>query len=112
MRSVSPSSIPAQRRHPRTKVHVTVRWFNRAEEAVEAEILDMSAEGVFVVSADPLPDAVGPGDTIWISVPSAGDDVTLTGTVRWRGFHPGHQVLGCGIHLEGQSLEIIRKLLP
>ena len=97
MRSTSPSSIPAQRRHPRTRVHVSVRWFNRAEEEVEAEILDMSEEGVFVVSADPLPDAVGAGDTVWISVPSSGGSVTLTGSVRWRGFHPGHQVLGCGV---------------
>jgi PilZ domain len=112
MRSAIPSSKPAQRRHPRTNVHVTVRWFNRAEEAVEAEILDVSAEGVFVVSADPLPDAVGPGDTVWVCVPSAAGSVTLTGTVRWRGYHPGHQLLGCGIQLEGRSLELIRKLVP
>ena len=112
MQSLRPSAKPAQRRHPRTNVHVTVRWFNRAEEAVEAEILDASAEGVFVVSADPLPDAVGPGDTVWVSVPSAGGSVTLTGTVRWRGYHPGHQLLGCGVQLEGQSVDMVRKLFP
>ena len=112
MRSTSPSSLPTQRRHPRTNVHVTVRWFNRAEEAAEAEILDVSAEGLFIVSVEPLPDAVGPDDVVWISVPSAGGGVTLTGTVRWRGFHPGHHVLGCGIHLEAPSLEILRRLLP
>jgi hypothetical protein len=89
-----------------------VRWFNRAEEAAEAEILDVSSEGLFVVSVETLPDAVSPDDIVWISVPSAGGSVTLTGTVRWRGFHPGHHVLGCGIHLEPSSLETLHKLLP
>ena len=89
-----------------------VRWFNRAEEAAEAQILDVSSEGLFVVSVDPLPDAISPDDVVWISVPSAAGSVTLTGTVRWRGFHPGHHVLGCGIHLDASSLETLQKLLP
>jgi hypothetical protein len=102
----------ARRSHPRSRVLVLVRWHNRREEGVSAELCDVSAEGVFLVPTGALPDEVDVGDPIWIVVPAAAGEKTLTGTVRWRGFHPLHELIGCGIKLDPSSHEIIRGLFP
>ena len=112
MQSARPSQTPARRRHPRTPVHVLVHWHNRAEEGVEAEIYDVSAEGLFIVSSNPLPETVDTGDVVWVIVPSATGDETLTGTVRWRGFHPTHNLPGVGIELDQRGYTQIRRLFP
>jgi hypothetical protein len=96
-------------------VQVQVRWHNRREEGVEAEIFDISAEGLFVVSATPLPESIDSGDVVWVIVPGAANQTkeeVLTGVVRWRGFHPTHQLAGCGIELDEQSLVQIQRLFP
>jgi len=36
----------------------------------------------------------------------------LTGIVRWRGFHPTHQSIGCGIQLDPPSAESLARLFP
>lgn len=113
--STRPSSSPTRRRHPRTPVQVQVRWHNRREEGVEAEIHDISAEGLFVVSATPLPESIVAGDIVWVIVPGAANqnsESVLTGTIRWRGFHPTHQVAGCGIELDADSLVLVQQLFP
>jgi hypothetical protein len=109
----SDSMSPSRRRHPRKATLVTVRWHNRAQEGVSAEIHDVSAEGLFVVPVGLLPDAVRAGDPVWVVVQTpGGQEETLTGTVRWRGFHPKHSVQGCGVQLDASSVEAIRRVLP
>jgi hypothetical protein len=109
----SDSKSPSRRRHPRKATLVTVRWHNRAQEGVSAEIHDVSAEGLFVVPVGLLPDAVRSGDPVWVVVrTAAGEEQTLTGTVRWRGFHPKHNVQGCGIQLDASCLAGLRRVLP
>lgn len=112
MQSSRPSQNPTRRRHPRTPVQVLVHWHNRCEEAVEAEIFDVSAEGLFVVSAKPLPEAVDAGDVVWVSVPSSAGEEVLTGTVRWRGFHPTHNLPGVGIELDERGHKLVQRLFP
>ena len=102
----------AKRSHPRSRVLVLVRWHNRREEGVSAELCDVSAEGVFLVPTGALPDQVDVGDPVWIVVPAADGEKTLTGIVRWRGFHPSHELIGCGIKLDPSSHEIVRGLFP
>jgi hypothetical protein len=52
------------------------------------------------------------GDSVWVVVRTAtGEDETLTGTVRWHGFHPKHNVPGCGVLLDGASIAAIRRVL-
>jgi hypothetical protein len=93
-------------------VQVLVHWHNRYEEGVAAEIYDVSAEGLFVVSAHPLPEAVVAGDVVWVVVPGSAGEEVLTGTVRWRGFHPTHNVLGVGIELDQQGYTQVQRLFP
>lgn len=112
MQTARPSSSPTRRRHPRTPVHVHVRWHNRLEEGASAEIHDISAEGLFVVSAHPLPSSIDSGDLVWVVVPTSAGEEVLAGTVRWRGFHPGHEHPGCGIELEPKSSERLQQLFP
>jgi hypothetical protein len=93
-------------------VQVLVHWHNRYEEGVAAEIYDVSAEGLFVVSAAPLPEAVDAGDVVWVVVPSPAGEEVLTGTVRWRGFHPTHTLPGVGIELDEHGQQHVQRLFP
>jgi hypothetical protein len=110
MQSENPS--PTRRRHRRNPTLITVRWHNRAQEGVSAEIHDVSAEGLFVVPVGVLPETLRAGDPVWAVVRTPAGDETLTGTVRWIGYHPTHHVAGCGIQLDDSSRETIRRLLP
>jgi hypothetical protein len=112
MQSVRPSQTPSRRRHPRTPVQVQVHWHNRYEEGVSAEVFDVSAEGLFIVSAAPLPEAVDSGDLVWVIVPSTAGEEVLTGTVRWRGFHPTHNLPGLGVELDSRGQDLIQRLFP
>jgi hypothetical protein len=112
MSAPSPSGSPSRRAHRRNAVQVRVRWHNRREESVSARIHDISAEGLFLVPEHALPDSVRAGDPVWVVVTSEGKDETLAGTIRWRGFHPAHHVIGCGIQLDGNSPEIVERLFP
>jgi len=103
---------PPKRQHPRSRVLVVVRWHNRQEESVPAELCDVSAEGVFLVPTGPLPDNVSSGDPVWISVHTTAGDEVLSGTIRWRGFHPSHEATGCGIQLDPRSLGIVERIFP
>ena len=112
MQSTRPSQNPSRRRHERTSSYVTVRWHNRSEEGVEAVVHDVSVEGLFLVPEGQLPDSVSVGDPVWVVVPFSGQAETLSGVVRWRGFHPRHGLLGVGIQVEGRSLELIQRAFP
>lgn len=112
MQSLRPSQLPTRRRHPRTPVQVLVHWHNRYEEGVAAEIYDVSAEGLFIVSASPLPEAVDSGDVVWVIVPSAAGEEVLTGIVRWRGFHPTHNLPGVGVELDEHGHTLVQRLFP
>ena len=105
-------SCALKRNHPRSRVLVLVRWHNRREEGVAAELCDVSAEGVFLVPTGALPDQVDVGDPVWVVVPAADGEKTLTGIVRWRGFHPSHELIGCGIKLDPSSHDVVRSLFP
>lgn len=89
-----------------------MHWHNRYEEGASAEIYDVSAEGLFVVSATPLPEAVDAGDVVWVIVPNAAGEEVLTGTVRWRGFHPTHNLPGVGIELDHHGQQLVQRLFP
>lgn len=93
-------------------MQVLVHWHNRYEEGVAAEIYDVSAEGLFVVSASPLPEAVDSGDVVWVIVPTAAGDEVLTGIIRWRGFHPTHNLPGVGISLDENGHTLVQRLFP
>ena len=104
------ASTPPRRQHPRTAIRARVHWHNRREEHAPAELYDASAQGVFLVPEGTLPAEIRPGDPVWIVVANAGTEVTLTGTIRWRGFHPGHAHPGCGIQLDPASFDAVERL--
>jgi hypothetical protein len=109
----SDSLSPSRRRHERTATRVTVRWHNRDQEGVSAQIHDVSAEGLFIVPVGLLPAALRAGDPVWVVVRTpTGEEETLTGTVRWHGFHPKHNVPGCGVLLDASSIAAMRRVLP
>ena len=76
------------------------------------EICDVSAQGVFVVATSALPDDVGTGDLTQITFKTQLGEETLAGIVRWRGFHPLHQAIGCGIRLDDASVAKVARLFP
>ncbi len=79
---------------------------------MRGEICDVSAQGVFVVSTSALPDDIGVGDATQISVSTKSGTEVISGIVRWRGYHPAHQAIGCGIQLDEPSTEVIARLFP
>jgi hypothetical protein len=97
---------------PRHRVRVAVVWRMRADSPVAAEICDLSSQGMFVVATSALPDDVGTGDPTQIALTTAAGSATLTGIVRWRGFHPLHQAIGCGILLDEASAATLKRLFP
>ena len=72
----------------------------------------MSLEGVFVVATSALPDDVGAGDRMQIALRTPAGEETLSGVVRWRGYHPVHQAIGCGIQLDQESMVTLAQLFP
>lgn len=112
--SPPPSSPPGpyERRPPRSRVEVVVRWYSRQSDAVPAELCDVSADGAFLVPTGPFPERVSAGDPVWISITTSSSVETLSGTVRWRGFHPGHDAVGMGIKLDPASSAAIVKIFP
>lgn len=101
-----------RRVYPRHRVRVAVVWRMRQDAPVAAEICDLSAQGMFVVATTALPDDVGTGDTTQIALTTAAGSATLTGIVRWRGYHPLHQAIGCGILLDESSAADLKRLFP
>jgi hypothetical protein len=93
-------------------VRVAVQWCNRRDKLMSGEICDISAQGLFIVSTSALPDDVGVGDTTRITLATQSAQEVLTGIVRWRGFHPSHQAIGCGIQLDPSSAEALARLFP
>jgi hypothetical protein len=76
------------------------------------EICDLSVQGVFVVATSALPDDVGAGDRMQITLDTPTGEETLSGVVRWRGYHPVHQAIGCGIQLDQASMVVLARLFP
>ena len=108
-----PQRAESERRiYPRHRVRVAVLWRNRQEDLMPGEICDVSAQGVFVVATSALPDGVGVGDPTRITIKTRLGDETLAGIVRWRGFHPLHQAIGCGIRLDEASVATVARLFP
>jgi hypothetical protein len=93
-------------------VRVAVLWWNREEDLMPGEICDVSAQGVFVVATSALPDDIGVGAPTQITLKTQSGEETLSGIVRWRGFHPVHQAIGCGIQLDPASQAILPRLFP
>jgi hypothetical protein len=105
--------IEGERRvFPRHRVRVVVSWCKRVHEVMVGEICDVSAEGVFLVSRTALPDDVGVGDSTRITVRTDYGEEDLVGMVRWRGFHPLYEAIGCGIRLDEPSRAAIARLFP
>jgi hypothetical protein len=103
----------AERRvFPRHRVRVVVLWCSRGNEIMVGEICDVSANGVFLVSRTALPDDVGVGDRTRITVRTEYGEADLVGTVRWRGYHPSYEAIGCGIRLDQASETTISRLFP
>lgn len=112
MQSHRPSTGPSRRRHERALANVTARWHNRSEEGVAAVIHDVSTEGLFLVPDGSMPESVDIGAVVWVVVPMSGQPATLSGTVRWKGFHPRHGMSGFGIRVEGPSVDLILRAFP
>jgi hypothetical protein len=101
-----------RRLHPRRRVSVVVTWCKQDQELMIGELCDVSLQGVFLLSRTALPDGVGVGDRTKITVRTAYAEEDLVGTVRWRGYHPAHQAIGCGIKLDDSSRRAILRLFP
>jgi hypothetical protein len=93
-------------------VRVAVLWWNRQQDLMPGEICDVSAQGVFVVATRALPDDIGVGAPTQITLKTQLGEETLSGIVRWRGFHPVHQAIGCGIQLDPASQAVLLRLFP
>ena len=103
----------AERRiYPRHRVRVAVLWKGRRPEPMPGEICDVSAQGLFVVSTTAIPDEVGVGDSTQITMSTENGRESLRGVVRWRGYHPAHQAIGCGIQLDEASAAAMARLFP
>jgi len=89
-----------------------VLWCKRPDEVMAGEICDVSARGVFLVSSTALPDDVGGGDNTRITIRTTHGEETLVGMVRWRGYHPLYETIGCGIQLDEASRAVIGRLFP
>jgi hypothetical protein len=110
---MNPQRAESERRiYPRHRVRVAVLWRNRQQDLMPGEICDVSAQGIFVVATGALPDDVGAGDLTQITLKTKLGEETLTGIVRWRGFHPLHQAIGCGIRLDEASAATVARLFP
>jgi PilZ domain len=110
MSSIRPT---AERRfYPRHRVRVAVLWSDRDREAMRGEICDVSTQGLFLVASSALPDDVGVGDNTRITVRTLTGDEVMTGIVRWRGYHPVHDAIGCGVQLDEPSMAVIARLFP
>ena len=101
-----------RRRFPRQRVRVAVSWYKRSDQVMAGEICDVSACGVFLVSLSALPDDVGAGDTARLTLRTPRGEGTLAGTVRWRGYHPAYEAIGCGILLDEASRAVVCRLFP
>jgi hypothetical protein len=93
-------------------VRVAVLWRNRHQDPIQGELCDVSAQGIFVVATSALPDDVGVGDFTQITMQTPAGEESLAGVVRWRGFHPLHQAIGCGIRLDEASMAAVARLFP
>ena len=91
---------------------MAVLWRNRQQDLMPGEICDVSAQGIFVVATSALPDEVCAGDLTQITMPTKQGEETLSGIVRWRGYHPLHQAIGCGIRLDEASMATVARLFP
>ena len=110
---MNPQRAPSERRiYPRHRVRVAVLWRNRQQDLMPGEICDVSAQGIFVVATGALPDDVGAGDFTQIKLQTRLGEETLAGIVRWRGYHPLHQAIGCGIRLYEASMATVSRLFP
>jgi hypothetical protein len=107
-----PAPMAERRYYPRRRVRVAVQWGNRYHDSMRGEICDVSAHGLFLVSSTALPDDVGVGEGAHIVVRTLGGQEVLTGIVRWRGYHPLHDAIGCGVQLDDPSAEVIVRLFP
>lgn len=108
-----PGRATSERRiYPRHRVHVAVVWNNCRTQPMRGEICDVSAQGVFIVSTTALPDEVGVGDSTHITISTKTQKEEIAGIVRWRGYHPAHQAIGCGIQLDEPSAKVIARLFP
>jgi len=110
---MNPQRAESERRiYPRHRVRVAVLWRNRQQELMPGEICDVSAQGVFLVATSALPDEVGVGDLTQMTFKTQVGEEQLAGVVRWRGFHPLHQAIGCGIRLDEPSMATLARLFP
>ncbi len=110
---MSPARVTSERRaFSRHRARVVVTWRDRAQRAMDGEICDVSERGVFLVSRTALPDEVGVGDRTLISVRTEHGQAELAGTVRWRGYHPAHEAIGCGVLLDEASQAAVLDLFP
>jgi len=110
---MSPQRAQSERRiYPRHRVRVAVAWRNRQQDPMSGEICDVSAQGIFVVATSALPDDVGVGDATQVTLQTPLGEEILAGVVRWRGYHPLHQAIGCGIRLDEASIAAVERLFP
>jgi hypothetical protein len=98
------SNCKNTRRQARSNRLVRVHWLNRESEAAPAEILDVSDGGIFLVPSGELPGSVGQGDRAWIVLSDGEQPITLTGSVRWRGYSQAHDAIGFGVELDPDCL--------
>jgi hypothetical protein len=101
-----------RRAFPRHRVRVLVQWSKRSADVMAGEICDVSLQGVFLVSRTALPDDVGVGVRTRITVRTDAGEDDLLGTVKWRGYHPSYEAIGCGILIDEASRPALIKLFP
>jgi hypothetical protein len=103
---------PERRAFPRHRIRVAVLWSKRPREVMAGEICDVSKQGVFLISRTALPDDVGIGVRTRITLRTDDGEESLVGMVRWRGYHPMHEAIGCGIQLDEESRAVVLRLFP
>jgi hypothetical protein len=105
-------AIYERRMHPRHRVRVAVLWSGRRSQPEPGEICDISARGLFLVATGALPDVVGVGDSVRVSVRTDRGEGTLAGMVCWRGYHSQYETIGCGIRFDEESIATADRLFP
>lgn len=95
------------RRSPRMRVRCHVSWDHHESRASQGEILDISAEGLFMGVDAALSEAVAVGDEVWGRLEVNGRQHVFLALVRWRGFSYAHDCDGIGLELRTPSHDMV-----
>ena len=108
MASLDTSSLNDRRVHPRVGVRLTAAWSD-GRRVRQGEILDASAQGLFLKPGWAPSESFLRGDSIELRCRVAGREIDLSGEVCWSGHSQDHDTAGLGLRIA--SVEALAQLV-